>query len=396
MEETNVTQDTSGTETSGFSHGSKSDKTNTLFIQTSKENIFKPIQAVSGVVQKKQPLPVLSNILFSQKGKHVTMIANDLDIQILTVAEVGVEDADISTTISARKLNDILAALPDTNTVTFSTKGDHVVLSSGKSKFELQTISAADFPVMGEMELQHAFTMTCLRFKYLLNMVSFACAVNNVRYFLNGVYLCSENKKVRGVATDGHRLALCDAEAEETNEEKLDAIIPRKTVKELTRLIPDTQDPIEVFMSEKQIKFKFGGIEILSKLVEGRYPDYLRVIPEHNDKEFRVGRQELLSSLQRVAILTADKLKGVRWNLMPGVLNVAATNADMEEAEDEINVEYSGSPIEIGFNVTYLIEVLNVLKNDTVRISLGEQKNPALVRMPDNENFKFVVMPMKI
>lgn len=396
MAEINVNRDASDADLNVFSKESKSDKANTLFIQTNKENIFKPIQAVSGVVQKKQPLPVLSNILFSQKGNRVTMIANDLDIQILTFADVGVEGTDISTTISARKLNDILAALPDTNTVTFSTKGDHVVLSSGKSKFELQTISAADFPVMGEMELEHAFTMTCLRFKYLLNMVSFACAVNNVRYFLNGVYLCSKNKTVRGVATDGHRLALCDAEAELTNEKQLDAIIPRKTVKELTRLIPDTQDPIEVFMSEKQIKFKFSGIEILSKLVEGRYPDYQRVIPEHNDKEFRVGRQELLSSLQRVAILTADKLKGVRWNLMSGVLNVAATNADMEEAEDEINVEYNGSPIEIGFNVTYLIEVLNVLKNDTVRISLGEQKNPALVRMPDNENFKFVVMPMKI
>ena len=176
---------------------------------------------------------------------------------------------------------------------------------------------------------------------------------------------------MRGFATYGHRLALCDVEAEKTADKKLDAILPRKTVKELVRLIPDSQDPIEVYISERQIKFKFVGIEILSKLVEGRYPDYQRVIPEHNEKEFRVGRQELLSSLQRVATLTADKLMGVRWNLTPGHLNVAANNADMEEAEDEISVEYSGSPIEIGFNVAYLIEVLNVLKNDSVRISLG-------------------------
>lgn len=367
-----------------------------VFINAGKDTISKPISAVSGVVQRKQPLPILSNILFNQKGKTVTMVANDLDIQILTVADAGVENVNVSTTISARKLTDIFATLPDTNPVTFSTKGDHVVLSSGKSKFELQTINAAEYPVMGEMELEHAFTMSCLRLKYLLNMVSFACAVNNVRYFLNGVYLCSENNVVRGVATDGHRLALCDVEADKTAEKKLDAIIPRKTVKELIRLVPDSQDPIEVSISEKQIKFKFCGIEILSKLVEGRYPDYQRVIPEHNEKEFRVSRQELLSSLQRVAILTADKLKGVRWNLTPGTLNVAATNADMEEAEDEISVEYNGSPLEIGFNVTYLIEVLNVLKNDSVRISLGEAKNPALIRMPDNENFKFVVMPMKI
>ena len=181
-----------------------------VFINSKKENIFKPIQAVSGVVQRKQPLPVLSNILFVQKGKQVTLVANDLDLQILTVAEIGEENSEMSTTISARKLTDILATLPDTNPLSFSKKGDHVVLSSGKSKFELQTISAEEFPVITEVDLEHAFTMSCLRFKYLLNMVSFACAVNNVRYFLNGVYICAENNKVRGVATDGHRLALCD------------------------------------------------------------------------------------------------------------------------------------------------------------------------------------------
>ena len=367
-----------------------------LIMRGSKESIFKPIQNVSGVVQKKQPIPILSNILVDQRGEDVTFTATDLDIQIRTKSSTGVKDSENSTTISARKLNDILASLVDGSEVSFYKKDHHVQVLSGKSKFELQTLPADDFPSMGELKLEKAFTMPSSRFKYLLSMVSFACAVNNVRYFFNGVYICSEGIGVRAVATDGHRLALCDVEAEEASEKKLDAIIPLKTVKELARLIPDTEDELTVYISEKQIKFTFAGIEILSKLVEGRYPDYQKVIPVDNDKEFKVSRQELLSTLQRVSILTADKLKGVRWNLSSGLLNVAATNADMEEAEDEINVEYQGESIEIGFNVTYLIEVLNALKNETVRVSLGGQLSSALVRMPDSENFKFVVMPMKI
>ena len=387
---------TAGTETMFAEPAEAAPGTPVLFINGSKENIFKPIQNVSGVVQKKQPLPILSNILLAQENENVTFTATDLDIQIRTSSAIGTPNCRVSTTISSRKLNDILASLVDNSEVSFTKKGEHVLLTSGRSRFELQTLPAEDFPSMKEVKLEKAFSMPCSRFKYLLSMVSFACAVNNVRYFLNGVYICSEGTSVRAVATDGHRLALCDVDADHAYEKKLYSIITRKNFNELTRLVPDSEDEITVYMAEKQIKFTFAGVEILSKLVEGRYPDYQKVIPVDNDKEFKVSRQELLSSLQRVSILTADKLKGVRWNLSSGVINVAATNADMEEAEDELEVEYQGDSIEIGFNVTYLIEVLNALKNETVRVSLGGPLSSALIRMPDSEKFKFVVMPMKI
>ena len=199
----------------------------------------------------------------------------------------------MSTTISARKLTDILATLPDTNPLSFSKKGDHVVLSSGKSKFELQTISAEEFPVITEVDLEHAFTMSCLRFKYLLNMVSFACAVNNVRYFLNGVYICAENNKVRGVATDGHRLALCDVEAEKTADKKLDAILPRKTVKELVRLIPDSQDPIEVTfpnvksnLNSSESRFYPSLLKDVTRTISESFPNTMKKNSESDVRNF--------------------------------------------------------------------------------------------------------------
>lgn len=367
-----------------------------LFIRGSRDNVLKPIQAVSGVVQKKHTLPVLSNILIKQKDETVTFVTTDLDIQITTEGNIGAPGSEFSTTVSAKKLCDILSSLPESSEVSLYSSKEFALLKSGRSKFELQTIKADEFPEMRLMAVEKAFTIPCDRFKYLLNMVSFACAINNVRYFLTGVYVCSEGTSIRGVATDGHRLSLCNVEATEGSDKKFETIIPKKTVKELLRLLPDSQDPLVVSIAEKQIKFEFSSITVISKVVEGRYPDYEKVIPKDNDKKFSVLRQELHAALQRVAILTADKLKGVRWNLSEDNLKVAATNADMEEAEDEIAVSYTGEPLEIGFNVTYLIEALNVLKNDSVRISLGDSMKPALIEMPESESYKFVVMPMKI
>lgn len=366
------------------------------FIETTRNNIIKPIQTVSGVVERKQPLPILANILIKKKGNIVSFIGTDLDIQICTESPIGIDDGDFSTTVSARKINDILSTLKDEDNITIGSKGDHLTLKSGKSKFELQTLPADDFPSMNQSEFTHGFSMPCQKFRYMLSMVYFAAAQNNIRFFLNGVLISAENQTIKAVATDGHRLALCQIDQSETVSKKFDAIIPRKTVKELMRLIPDSEEMLSFDISSNQIKVMFNGIEIISKLIEGRFPDYERVIPSTNDKIFLVNRDELSLALQRVAILTTDKFKGVRWTLSSGKLIIAATNAEMEEAEDEIEIQYSGENLEIGFNVSYLLDVLNVLKNNEVRFSLGGPLSSALITMPDSENFKFVVMPMSI
>ncbi len=366
------------------------------YIETTRNNIVKPIQTVSGVVERKQPLPILANILITKKGPNVSFTGTDLDIQIRTEVQIGGDDEDFSTTVSARKINDILSTIQDEDKVIIGERDNHITLTSGKSKFELQTLPASDFPAMNQADFVHAFSMPCQKFRYILSMVYFAAAQNNIRFFLNGVLISAVGNVIKGVATDGHRLALCQVEQDAPVAQQLDAIIPRKTVKELMRLIPDSEDMLSVDIASNQIKITFNDVEIVSKLIEGRFPDYERVIPSTNDKVFHVNREDLLRALQRVAILTTDKFKGVRWSLSENKLNIAASNAEMEEAEDEIDIEYTGGQLDIGFNVSYLLDVLNILKNNDVRFALGGPLSSALITMPDSDNFKFVVMPMSI
>lgn len=368
----------------------------THYIDTTRELLSGPIQTVSGVIERKQPLPILANILISQQGKKVSFTGTDLDIQIKTEADIGVEEGNISTTVSSRKFNDILSTLSDSDPVQISEKGRHLSLVSNKSKFELQTLPAADFPCMNQAEFSSGFKMPCEQFKYMLSMVYFAAAQNNVRYFLNGVLLSVSEKIIRAVATDGHRLALCEMELEAPADKKFDVILTRKAVKEFLRLVPDSDAALSFEVASTQVKVTFNNIEIVSKIIEGKFPDYQRVIPTTNDKVFLVDREVLSKALQRVAILTTDKFKGVRWTLQENKLHIAATNAEMEEAEDEIEIKYSGSELEIGFNVTYLQDVLNILKTAEVKFALGSQLSSALITMPDNDKFKFVVMPMSI
>lgn len=365
-------------------------------MEGTRELISKPVSIVSGCVERKLPKPILGNFLLEKKGQNIVFTATDLNIQVSTSAVIGAGNEDFATTISAKKFADILSSLKDNSLVSISCRDEHALINSGKSKFELQTLPADQFPSMKKEDCVHAFSIPCMKFKYLLSMVSFAAAENNIRYFLNGVFLHAEDNIVGTVATDGHRLALCDAEIEEKASCKVEVILPRKTVRELLRLIPDTEELLSVSVAESQIKISFAGVEVVSKLVEGRYPDYLRVVPTENDKEFSINRDELHAALTRVAILTADKLKGVRWLLSADKLKIEATNIDMEIAEDELDINYNGKELEIGFNVSYILDALNVLKNETVRFSLGGPLSSALMRMPESDKFKYVVMPMKI
>jgi DNA polymerase-3 subunit beta len=261
----------------------------------------------------------------------------------------------------------------------------------------LQTLPAEDFPLVQESSsFGPVFSVPQKTLKHLLHQVSFAMAVHDIRYYLNGILFVAEGKQLSLVATDGHRLAYSSATLENDVQQRQEVILPRKTVLELQRLLSDKEGNIDMQFASNQAKFSFDGMEFVTKLVEGKFPDYNRVIPKGHKNNITLGRTPLLACLQRTAILTSEKFKGVRLNLEPGVLRVASSNAEQEEAVDELEIDYSGDAIEIGFNVTYLMDVLGNMEQDMVRIDLADSNSSALMTIPDNDQFKYVVMPMRI
>ena len=271
-----------------------------------------------------------------------------------------------------------------------------LLLKGGKSRFTLQTLPAEDFPLVQEAaNFGPSFSVPQKVLKELLNQVSFAMAVHDIRYYLNGILFVAEGKQLSLVATDGHRLAFSSAMLD-VEVPKQEVILPRKTVLEMQRLLSDKEGAIEMQFAGNQAKFSFEGMEFVTKLVEGKFPDYNRVIPKNHKNIITLGRVPLLASLQRTAILTSEKFKGVRLNVEPGTLRVASNNAEQEEAVDELDIDYGGDAIEIGFNVTYLIDALSNMDQDMVKLDLADSNSSALLTIPENASFKYVVMPMRI
>lgn len=366
------------------------------FVKAARDELLRPLQVVSGIVERRQTLPILANVLVRKDGARLSFTATDLEVQIQTHAAIGAGSEAVATTVSARKLVDILRALPEAD-VALTLASKKLTVQSGKSRFSLQTLAAEEFPTVAQAEFNADFTLPAATLKHLLAMVHFAMANQDIRYYLNGMLLVVDGETVRAVATDGHRLALCEVSKPGPQAaEKIEAIVPRKTILELWRLLPDSEEPVRVQMAGNQIKFAFGSIELVSKLVEGKFPDYTKVIPLNNAKTFVLGRELLVAALQRAAILTTDKFKGVRCVLAPGSLKISSTNAEQEEAQEELEIDYTGDGLDIGFNVTYLIDVLTNLKSEQVRFALGDALGSALVTVPDSDKFKYVVMPMRI
>jgi DNA polymerase-3 subunit beta len=347
-------------------------------------------------VERRHTLPILANVLLRKSGTSVQLTTSDLEIQIRTTAELGGDAGNFTTTIGARKLIDILRTMPSDQTVSLESNQSKIILKGGKSKFTLQTMQAEDFPLVQESaNFGPAFSVPQKTLKDLLGQVSFAMAVHDIRYYLNGILFVAEGKQLSLVATDGHRLAFASATLD-VEVPKQEVILPRKTVIELQRLLSDADGAIEMQFANNQAKFSFDGMEFVTKLVEGKFPDYNRVIPKNHKHKITLGRTALLSTLQRTAILTSDKFKGVRLNIDPGSLRVASNNAEQEEAVDELDIDYGGDSIEIGFNVTYLIDALANMDQDMVSIELSDGNSSALFTIPDNATFKYVVMPMRI
>jgi DNA polymerase-3 subunit beta len=375
-----------------------------IVLKTTQHQLLSALQSVSGIVERRHTLPVLANVLLRKDGGALQLTTSDLEIQIRTTAELGGDGGSFATTVGARKLIDILRTMPAEQTVSLEAQQARLILKGGKSKFTLQTLPAEDFPLVQEApKFGPAFTVPQKTLKNLLDQVAFAMAVHDIRYYLNGILFVAEGKQLSLVATDGHRLAFASATLD-VEVPKQEVILPRKTVVELQRLLSDASVPegqdapvIEMRFAANQAKFAFGGMEFVTKLVEGKFPDYDRVIPRGHKNSVTLGRAPFLASLQRTAILTSEKFKGVRLNFESGTLRVAASNAEQEEAVDELDIDYGGEQVEIGFNVTYLIDALaNMSQHEMVRIELQDSNSSALITLPDDANFKYVVMPMRI
>jgi DNA polymerase-3 subunit beta len=367
-----------------------------IVLKATQDKVLSVLQLVSGIVERRHTLPILANVLIRKIGSQLQLTTSDLEIQIRTSADLDGDDGSFTTTVGARKLIDILRSMPSDQTVSLESAQSKLILKGGKSRFTLQTLPAEDFPLVQEAaSFGPVFSVPQKVLKDLLNQVSFAMAVHDIRYYLNGILFVAEGKQLSLVATDGHRLAFSSAMLD-IEVPKQEVILPRKTVLEMQRLLSDKEGVIEMQFANNQAKFSFEGIEFVTKLVEGKFPDYNRVIPKNHKNIITLGRVALLASLQRTAILTSDKFKGVRLNIEPGTLRVASNNAEQEEAVDELDIDYAGEDIEIGFNVTYLIDALSNMDQDMVKMELADSNSSALFTIPDNATFKYVVMPMRI
>ena len=367
-----------------------------IVLKATQDKVLSVLQSVAGIVERRHTVPILANVLIRKTGAQLQLTTSDLEIQIRTTAELDGDNGNFTTTVGARKLIDILRSMPADQTVSLESAQNKLILKGGKSRFTLQTLPAEDFPLVQEAaSFGPTFSVPQKVLKELLAQVSFAMAVHDIRYYLNGILFVAEGKQLSLVATDGHRLAFSSATLD-VEVPKQEVILPRKTVLEMQRLLSDAEGAIDMQFANNQAKFSFDGMEFVTKLVEGKFPVYNRVIPKNHKNIITLGRLPLLASLQRTAILTSEKFKGVRLNIEPGTLRVASNNAEQEEAVDELDIDYAGDAIEIGFNVTYLIDALANMNQDMVKIELADSNSSALLTIPDDAAFKYVVMPMRI
>jgi len=363
--------------------------------QVSRDALLKPLQAVSGIVERRQTLPILANVLLEQKDGRLFVTATDLEMQITANSELASKQ-DQAVTVGARKLQDLLRALPEDSSLTVDTAAGKMTVRAGRSRFNLQTLPAADYPRIGlSQEQQQTITLPQRDFRGLLKLAEFAMAQQDIRYYLNGMLLVIDKGSLQAVATDGHRLSYASI-AVAGDYSRQEVILPRKTVLELGKLLEDSEAELTIDLLTNQVRFRFSNIELVSKVVDGKFPDYNRVIPSGHSKQIELSRAELLQALQRAAILSNEKFRGVRLVLATDQLKIICTNSEQEEAEEELEIAYKGDPLDIGFNITYLLDVLHNLAAERVVLALGDANSSALITMPDRGDYKYVVMPMRI
>ncbi|CAH0124927.1 MULTISPECIES: DNA polymerase III subunit beta [Stenotrophomonas] len=360
-----------------------------------REAFLKPLAQVVNVVERRQTLPVLANFLVQVQNGQLSLTGTDLEVEM--VSRIAVEDAqDGETTIPARKLFEIIRALPDGSRITVSQTGDKITVQAGRSRFTLATLPSNDFPSVDEVEATERVAIGEATLKELIERTAFAMAQQDVRYYLNGLLFDLRGDALRTVATDGHRLALCETDLAKPSGSKRQIIVPRKGVTELQRLLESGDREIELEVGRSHVRVKRDDVTFTSKLIDGRFPDYEAVIPIGADREVKVNREALRASLQRAAILSNEKYRGIRVEVSPGNLKISAHNPEQEEAQEEIEADTTVSDLAIGFNVNYLLDALSALRDEEVIIQLRDSNSSALVRESSSEKSRHVVMPLRL
>jgi len=360
-----------------------------------RELLLKPLQQVAGVVERRQTLPVLSNLLLQVSGIHLSMTGTDLEVELIGRLEVVLpEDGEI--TVPARKLVDICREIPERADIEFSLNENRLEIRSGRFRSTLSTLPAVDFPSVDQSISEMTAELESKSFKKMLDQTAFAMAQQDVRYFLNGMLIELGNNHVRAVATDGHRLAMSDLEQGGIEGPAKQVIVPRKGVIEIQRLLQEVEDKVVVTIGSSHLCVTSSSFTLTTKLVDGKFPDYDRVIPKDGDKVVLADKQELRQALSRTAILSNEKFRGIRLSISTGQLQLSANNPEQEEAEETVSVDYQGDSLEVGFNVSYLQDVLGVISNEKVRLTLLDANSSAVLEDPEREDAVYVVMPMKL
>lgn len=361
-----------------------------------REALLKPLQLVAGVVERRQTLPVLSNVLLVVEGQQLSLTGTDLEVELVgrVTLEAAAEPGEI--TVPARKLMDICKSLPSDALIDIRVDEQKLLVKAGRSRFTLSTLPANDFPTVEEGPGSLTFNLPQAKVRRLIERTSFAMAQQDVRYYLNGMLLEVQSGLLRAVATDGHRLAMCSMEATIQQDGKHQVIVPRKGILELARLLTDQEAEVSIVLGQHHIRANTGEFTFTSKLVDGKFPDYERVLPRGGDKLVLADRQGLREAFSRTAILSNEKYRGIRLTLAAGLLKIQANNPEQEEAEEEIVVDYNGGGLEIGFNVSYLLDVLGVMGTEQVRLILSDSNSSALLQEADNDDSAYVVMPMRL
>ena len=364
-------------------------------LSTGREALLKPLQAVIGVVERRQTLPILGNLLVVTGKDRLEITATDLEVEIKAGCKNPIKETG-QLTLPARKLLDICKALPDGAKIELSTTDSRVQIKSGRSRFSLSTLPANDFPVVEKIKGQTRFSIRQCDLRNLIERTNFSMAQQDVRYYLNGLLLELTSGRIRAVATDGHRLATCDTEVEISSPGKQQVIVPRKAIQELLRILQDSEEPVDVEVGGNHIRLNTKELCFTSKLVDGRFPDYERVIPKGGDKHVFANRELLRQALNRTSILSNEKYRGIRLNLEKNIMKIQAHNPDQEEADEEFEVDYKGNELEIGFNVTYLLDILTSIPSEQVEITLSDSNSSCLIEQPGTDSYRYVVMPIRL
>lgn len=366
-----------------------------MHFTTQREILLKPISFVAGIVERRQTLPILANVLIDLNGNKLTLTGTDLEVEVVTETEVsGKENGKV--TVPARKLLDICKTLPNETKIDFSINKDKIVIKAGRSRFLLTTLSPNDFPNLETENWDQELTLKQQILKSLLEKTQFCMAQQDVRYYLNGLLLEMKDKILRAVATDGHRMATSDVPLQQKIKEERQVIVPRKGVLEISRLLENSENEVKLQLNPNHLRITTADFVFTTKLIDGRFPDYNKVIPANQDKKVEIDRDTFREALTRVAILSNEKYRGARFNFDNGSMKVTAHNPEQEEAQEELTIQYSGDSIEIGFNVNYVSDAVSALSAGNIEIGLSDANSSCTLRTPKDNTTQYIVMPMRL